>query len=278
MDFQVVRPHSEISPWVSAGMHLAFDSPGTDPLACHFPALVEGGMTLVLEGRFLVMSPAGAFTALPTGFVSSARALPLTLYRTPRLRCVGLRLHPAGTQALLRASPLSLPHQTADAADVFGHPWSALVDRIQEDPGPAAALAHLLEFASTYLRGDVHAERVQRAVVLQQAALRLASPEDAVGLSVRQFERVFAATFGLRPKLFQRVARVEGLLRDALCSGRTDADVALRHGYYDQSHMARDLRMLAGAPLRTLVDAARRPDSGHWALAVGTCRDTRVGG
>lgn len=270
MDFQVVCPHSETSTWVSAGMHLAFDSPGTDPVACHFPALVEGGLTLVLEGRFLIMSPAGAFTALPAGFVSGAHALPLTLYRTPRLRCVGLRLRPAGAQALLQSSPLSLPHQTAEAADVFGRSWNAWVDRIQDDPSPAASLALLMEFAGARLRGDVHAERARRATMLQQAALRLATPQDAMGLSERQFERVFAATFGLRPKLFQRVARVEGLLRDALRSGKADAEVALRHGYYDQSHMARDVRALAGAPLRALALSVRRQDSEHWALAVGT--------
>jgi AraC-like DNA-binding protein len=277
MHFEVAQPHCEIAAWVAAGVHLAFDSAGTDPLACHFPALVEGGLTLVLEGQFLLMSPSGAFVALPRGFLSGPRAVPLTLYRTPRLRCVGLRLHPTGTQALLQASPLCLPHQIADAADVFGHAWSALADRIRNEPSAARCLAHLLDFAGTRLRGDAHAQRVRRATTLQHAALRIVSPQDALGLSVRQFERVFAATFGLRPKLFQRVARVESLLRDALANGRTDAEVALRHGYYDQSHMARELRELAGAPLRTLAQAVRQPDSEHWALAVGTHKpDTRA--
>lgn len=272
MKFQVTRPHAQVIDWVSAGMHLAFDGRGTEPVACHFPALVEGGLTLVLEGRFLVRAPNGALVALPAGFVSSARALPLTLYRTPRLRCVGLQLHPAGTQALLQSSPLSLPHQIGDAADVFGRSWDILRDRIEADPSPAGSLSLLLGFVSARLRDDIHAERVRRATMLQRAALRLARPQEATGLSVRQFERVFTATFGLGPKLFQRVARVEALLRDALPSGRTDAEVALRHGYYDQSHMARDLRALAGAPLRDLVEAVRQHDSEHWALAVGTWR------
>jgi AraC-like DNA-binding protein len=251
-------------------MHVAFDGPGGDPVACHFPALVGGALALVLEGRFLVREPSGAFVRLPSGFVSSARAEPVTLYRTPKLRYVGLLLHPAGTQALLQSSPLSIPHQTADAADVFGHRWSVLLDRTYAEPSPQGCLALLFAFASASLRGDIHSERARRAFQLQQVALGLANPQDAIGLSVRQFERVFTATFGLRPKLFQRVARVEELLRDALITGKTDAEVALRHGYYDQSHMARDLRTLAGAPLRTLVEAVRQNESEHWALAVGT--------
>ncbi|MDH6590413.1 AraC-like DNA-binding protein [Variovorax sp. TBS-050B] len=272
MKLHVARPHPDVSAWVSMAVHLSFDSPGTQPVPCHFPALVEGGLVVVLEGRFFVKEPSGVFASLPAGFVGSARALPLTLYRTPRLCYAGLRLQPTGTLGMLQSSPLSLPHRLADAADVFGRAWPGLVERIRAETVPERRLAALLTFAREHLRQEVHLQRLRRAALLQQAALRAATPADAVGLSVRQFERVFAGTFGLTPKRFQRVARVEGLLRDALATAKTDAALALRHGYYDQSHMARDLRMLAGASLSTLVEAARRQDSENWALAVGMAR------
>jgi methylphosphotriester-DNA--protein-cysteine methyltransferase len=272
MQLHVARPHPEVSAWVSMAVHLCFDSPGTQPVPCHFPALVEGGLVLVLEGQFFVQAPSGAFVPLPAGFVGTARAVPLTLYRTPRLCYAGLRLQPPGTLGLLQASPLSLPHQFADAADVFGCAWPRLVECIRAETIPERRLASLLTFARQRLCEEVHLERARRAALLQQAALRGASPHHAVGLSARQFERVFAGTFGLTPKLFQRVARVEGLLRDALATGATGAGLALQHGYYDQSHMARDLRMLAGASLRTLIESARQRDSENWALAVGTAQ------
>lgn len=270
MDFQTVSAAAEISPWVCGGTHLAFDSPGVQLVRCQFPALIEGGLVLVLEGRFFATTATGALLALPTGFLSSARAQPLVLYRTPRLRCVGLALHPAGTIGLLRTSPTALPHQFADAADVFGPCWALLQEQVHGATGVAQRLALLMAFAGQRLRHEWHRERVRRAWQLQQAALRLASPQDAVGLATRQFERAFSDTFGLRPKLFQRVGRVENLLRDALTSGRTDAGLALQHGYYDQSHMARDLRLLVGLPLRDLIQSVRRQDTEHWALAVGT--------
>lgn len=268
MEFEVISPDAEISPWVSAGMHVAFDSPGKELLPCHFPALIEGGLVHVLEGRFFTMTPTGELAALPSGFVSSARAHPLVLYRTPRLRCVGLQLHPAGTICMLQASPACLPHQFADACDVFGRPWEHLAERMHA--APSRGLSLLLAFARACLREEVHRARVQRARMLQHAALHMTSPQDAVGLSARQFERVFSATFGLRPKLFQRVGRVENLLRDALTSGKTDAGLALHHGYYDQSHMARDLRLMVGVPLRALVKSVGAQDTEHWPLAVGT--------
>ncbi|MCM5679964.1 helix-turn-helix domain-containing protein [Schlegelella sp. S2-27] len=273
MEVHLVRPHPALSAWVAMGVHLSFDTPGTHLVPCHFPALVEGGLTVVLEGRFFVKDPSGALVPLPAGFVSCARAVPLTLYRTPRLCLAGLRLQPTATVALLQSSPLSLPHQLANASDVFGDSWARLVACMKEESIPERRLASLLAFAHDRLAEDVHRQRAHRAALLQRVALRGAAPQDAVGLSVRQFERVFAGTFGVTPKLFQRVARVEGLLRDALATGTTDAGLALRHGYYDQSHMARDLRTLAGASLSKLIETTRQRDTENWALAVGTWRD-----
>lgn len=272
MEFQVVQPHAEISPWVSAGMHVAFDSPGEALLPCHFPAMIEGGLTLVLEGRFFAAAPTGELLALPAGFLSCARAEALVLYRTPRLRCVGLQLQPAGTIAMLRQSPATLPHQMADAGDVFGSAWLQLAERLHATSHPLKRLSLLMAFAGERLCQEVHQDRIRRAKKLQRAALEGISPQVAVGVATRQFERMFNDTFGLRPKLFQRVGRVENLLRDALASGRSDADLALRHGYYDQSHMARDMRLMVGVPLRTLIRSVATPDSEHWALAVGTSK------
>jgi hypothetical protein len=51
-------------------------------------------------------------------------------------------------------------------------------------------------------------------------------------------------------------------LEDAV--DRSGNDIA---GFYDQSHLARDLRQLAGAPLGELISAAR-PDSPWWPLAT----------
>jgi AraC-like DNA-binding protein len=256
-------------------MCVSFDDAGAQRAACHFPALVEGGLTLVLEGRFWARAESGEFVALPQGFVSGARPHPVTLYRTAGLRCIGLRLRPAGTIGLLRSSPASLPGGVVDAADVFGPAWNAAVARMREASSPSDSLRLLFAFAAERLRDEAHGERLRRATSLLQTALGSSASSADPEVGARQFQRRFHANFGVTPKLFQRVARVEALLRDALGTGAAGVQLALRHGYFDQSHMARDLRLLAGAPLSELVEAARRPDSGHWALAAGTARVPR---
>lgn len=269
MEYHLAQPLLNSGYGVWGGVHLAFNSAGVEPVACHFPALVDGGVNLVLEGRFFIRLPSGTYIPLPEGFVSTARAEPLTLYRTPRLRCVGLRLLPAATLGLLQSSPLLLPNQMVDATDVFGPQWADLVDTIKSAIKPSNAVDLLVAFVRERLCQDVHVRRVQRATLLQRVALREMTSQNGIGLSTRQFERVFAETFGLRPKVFQRVSRIEGLLRDAMRIREPGTELALRHGYYDQSHMARELVTLAGAPLRTLVAAARQPNSEYWALDIG---------
>lgn len=270
MRFQLFAPPPDLAPWVAVGVHVTIDSPSPAHVATHMPALVEGGLTVVLEGGLCLPSPAGGFATLPPCLVSGARPEAHTLYRTPRLRCVGLRLHPAGLAALLGDSPSVLPVPVS-AGDVWGLPWSHGLERVQEARGDGARIAALFDFVRGWLRRQCRPiERTRRAWHLQAAVLDLAGAGPALGVTHRQFERNFEAAFGMRPKLFQRVARLEGLLRAAIPGGRTDAQLALEHGYYDQSHLGKDLRLLAGASLTTLVEAVRSRDESYWPLTIGT--------
>lgn len=74
----------------------------------------------------------------------------------------------------------------------------------------------------------------------------------------------------MSPKQLQRITRWHGLLSGALRQQRTaSADAALAAGYYDQSHLARECRLLTGASLRELITQAHA-DSAWWALRTPT--------
>jgi transcriptional regulator GlxA family with amidase domain len=91
-----------------------------------------------------------------------------------------------------------------------------------------------------------------------------------MGLSQRQFERRFVAHWGMAPKQFQVIARLNSTLGNALAApGGPVVDLAADQGYYDQSHMARDVRRLAGHPLQALVQGTRSPLTAHWPLQIG---------
>jgi AraC-like DNA-binding protein len=96
-----------------------------------------------------------------------------------------------------------------------------------------------------------------RAMVAVAAQARAGRPVDAIaescGLSSRQLLRRCTTTFGYGPKLLTRVLRLQRALGLAR-GGMPFAEVSATAGYADQAHLARDVRALAGVPLRTLLD------------------------
>ncbi|HKP74026.1 MAG TPA: helix-turn-helix domain-containing protein, partial [Longimicrobiaceae bacterium] len=88
----------------------------------------------------------------------------------------------------------------------------------------------------------------------------------AVGLTRRHLERIYLERVGLTPKTACRVARVQAAL-ERLRAGPIPSlsRLALDCGWYDQSHMNRDFREIAGAspttyarPVAFFQDAGRR--------------------
>lgn len=187
----------------------------------------------------------------------------------------------------LRALGLVLPPDTA--ARVLGDctgalvdttlPWAAMVgpaeaarldDALQQADGDPARLAALQASLRRVLtRGP---ERLQRARAEAVQRLCLAVGRDgaqaaaALGLGERQLERRCRALLGMTPKQMQRITRLHGLLAGAVRQQRLpDAEAALAAGYYDQSHLARDARVLTGTTLRALLQQAQA-DGAWWPL------------
>ena len=67
----------------------------------------------------------------------------------------------------------------------------------------------------------------------------------SLGVSQRQFERLFVNRVGTRPKTFARIARFERAEREVLArNGMTLTDLSLALGYFDQSHFNREFKRL----------------------------------
>ena len=165
-------------------------------------------------------------------------------------RLVGARLHPTGAFAF------------------FGVPQDALTDSITELTLIDTRLARALrDDVATREHGSEMIAALDRALVKAAPPHAATSPaNDAVAmamgrrglmkvsemarvldLSARQLERVFRERIGLRPKLFLRVLRFQEVLR-SLREGAPGnwADIAARHGFYDQAHFIRDFKEFVG--------------------------------
>ncbi|MFF7788405.1 DUF6597 domain-containing transcriptional factor [Streptomyces sp. NPDC007991] len=163
----------------------------------------------------------------------------------------GVRFFPGTAPALLGVPAHELRDRRVELADL----WPAgevrrLAARVNAAPDPASGLEDLaLRQAAA---ADPPDPLLRQVVTALGAGRPVAATADALGLGARQLHRRSLTAFGYGPKTLARILR----LRRALALARRGvpfADTAARAGYADQAHLARDVRELAGLPLRELL-------------------------
>jgi AraC-like DNA-binding protein len=139
----------------------------------------------------------------------------------------GIRFHPGGFAAL------------------FGVPADELVD-LRVPIGDVAPRFRSLE----RLAADARAPDPLVYAVWNASELRSVAREQGYG--ERQLRRRIRAATGHGPKRLMRIARMQRLLLEG--RGESWARSAVEHGYYDEAHMANDVRALVGATPHALLE------------------------
>ena len=103
-------------------------------------------------------------------------------------------------------------------------------------------------------------------LVASRGRSSIASIVQEVGWSQRHFIAEFKHEIGVPPKVFARMLRFGRVVR-AIRAGQTAdlADLAVASGYYDQSHLNRDVREFAGTTPGELLESLL-PDRGGFAV------------
>jgi AraC-like DNA-binding protein len=172
---------------------------------------------------------------------------------------VGVRFRPEAVSAWLRVGGSELLDRAYAAGDLPVPLDRTVAEQLAEAPDSASRVAILCRnLARAWSPGRVD-RRLEVAVdmALADGRVRPAAIAGAVGMSYRQMTRLFQERIGFGPKPLVRLGRFQRTLR-ALESPRRGpiASVAVREGYFDQAHLARDFRVFAGvSPGRYLREA-----------------------
>jgi len=130
------------------------------------------------------------------------------------------------------------------------------------------------------LRADAASPEVSWAwqrLLREGGALRVSELAAGTGWSGRHLTSRFRAEIGLTPKAAARVIRFDRarkLLVHKLADGAERAyllaDLAADCGYFDQAHLAREFRALAGCPpSQWLAEEFRNVQAGNWVTGEG---------
>jgi AraC-like DNA-binding protein len=185
-------------------------------------------------------------------FVSGLQQGPLRVESPPDSAMAGVRLRPAGVAAFLRDSPAHVAGLVVELEAILGPGVERLRDQIL---GSGDLRRRVLLLAAAVARHMEGAPGLSPAVRFTLAALHASQGNvpiwelvRATGFSHRWVTERFRSEVGMSPKAYGRLVRFETAF-ERLASLRAVrwAELALDSGYYDQAHLIREFRQLAGA-------------------------------
>ncbi|HTO08488.1 MAG TPA: helix-turn-helix domain-containing protein [Myxococcota bacterium] len=246
-------PGPRLSAFVERLCFSSDDAPGAPPAVRVVP---DGAVDLL----FSAAAAGGACSAELFGL--KTRAL---LVATPDSRDnVLLRLRPGAVARLFGVAAHELTDRALPLRELVGAPADAWRERVAGARSPAERRAVLERELGGWCARRARAEDAEHALAERAAAAlrrssgarRIAALAESLGVGERRLERVFRARIGVTPKRFAAILRFAAAYR-ALAAGAGPLAAALAHGYFDQAHLNRDFRRLAGAPPRRIFPSPR---------------------
>jgi AraC-like DNA-binding protein len=187
---------------------------------------------------------------------------------------VQIDLTPLAARRLFGVPMQELANRAAPLDDLLGGRAGVLRDRLGEARTWPERFAILDQtFAGWLAGGPVVSPGVEWAwsrLESSAGAISITALARELGWSRKRLVVHFREDVGLGPKAAARVLRFEALV-SRLRSGRRHswAELALDLGYFDQAHLAREVRRLAGVtPSQLLAEIAMEAGGGESAVAV----------
>ncbi len=262
MEFQAIS--QEPSPPLSRFVESLWFARGHIPYQRELIAPTGSTVLAVNFGSPIRQGPqgSGALTAMTRGFLIGPHDRPIVNEPTAETHCAGVVLRPAACQVVLGLAPAplrgtvtELDRQWRPAAEVRAR----LINRTDDPEALLRDFAQLLSQRLGTERPDL--QRCERAVALIEVdpARPIADLAAEVGWSHAHLVRRFTTTVGLGPRRLAAILRTRRLL-DALdiYADVPWSEVAVRHGWYDQSHLIRDFKRHTGVTPSAYVRAQRR--------------------
>jgi AraC-like DNA-binding protein len=189
--------------------------------------------------------------SLPSAWIGG-----LALQRTivgvgPRYGAVDLKLSPLAARAILGMDLAALEGGCVSLEDALGAAGKRLADELRDAPDWDRRFDVLERWLVRRLtdgpRVDPFVARAFTLLAASEGRLRVGPLCHELGVSPRHLTRCFSAQIGLAPKAVARQLRFAAVRHRLEAPGdRSWTEIALAAGYFDQAHLIRDFRELAG--------------------------------
>lgn len=195
----------------------------------------------------------------PGGFVAGLGDAFAVTEHQGRQRGVQVDLTPTGARRLFGMPLSQIAGRVVALRDLLPAESRTLAERLDAASDWSARLSLVEDLlARRILSARVDTARVDWAVAQIDASggrVDVGQLAQDLGHSHKHLIALFHDQVGVTPKLLARLVRFERVIRHARDSPISWAELALAHGYFDQAHLARDVRRFTG-----LTPTEARPD------------------
>jgi len=204
-----------------------------------------------LRDRF-ARNVGGRWVVQPRAFLAGTLTRPWRLRPGRSVSTLGLRLRPGAATALFRLAMADANDRELPLANIVGPSEArALITGLRRARGSdrrfAVAEGWLTARLAEMPARRAAAGRAVNAILKTHGKIPIRDVARSLGWSRRRIERAFKRDLGIRPKLYSRIVRLNSVLATLDEAERGSAvDLALDAGYFDQAHLLRDFRVLAG--------------------------------
>lgn len=179
----------------------------------------------------------------------------------------GIRLRPGAGRAVLGSPADLLVNGSMQLSDLSSGA-TRLHYRLMLSDNLPARIALLEDWVRAALKRVTERDRAVVAACRALAAdsrITVASVAERFDWNARMLHRQFLAACGYSPKHFQRIMRIQNVLRSAR-DGRDASlsELAIAAGFADQAHMTRDFRAITRFTPAEYFARAARPGWGAW--------------
>jgi AraC-like DNA-binding protein len=242
----------------------ACEQPAAGPLAEMLPG--SGAECIFVSRQALRVSSltSGESWPVPAAFLLCNRQHVLQLDATGPLKFVAVRFRAGQLRHFVPASFAELQ----DRLTPVGELWPGLTDDLGDRLAGAGDLPERARLLARFLLGRLRegadgGQPLDHLIdtLYYAPGTRIEALAADAGWSRRHFDRRFLATYGIAPKHFARIVRLQHVARRlALRPANRLLDLALDAGYFDQAHFNHDLRALTGkTPSELLAGVRGRP-------------------
>jgi AraC-like DNA-binding protein len=266
MRYLEIRPRAPTAESVRCHWFLTGTGTGTVAVDAAAPALPDGSPELILNlaDPFHAVAADGSSVPQPMAMLVGQITRPFAVRPGSRVDLAAVRLEAFGMAPFV-ADASTLTDRFIDVARQFDGRIEVARRQLAETPDPTARAA-ILDVLVDGIRacGRAADDRVVaavRGIRMTHGILLLDELAASLGLTMRTLQRRFALDVGISPKQLARMIRFQRVFAVWRDDRPSLARVAAECGYFDESHLARDFRDLAGlspaAFLRSIPEFTR---------------------